>query len=134
MRQNALLVKAISQDILGTGETQMRKRSSNFQIKKEHLVAFSVPVCLRSFEKNLACDHACALVIHAEKYSIWMWNLKSDEWDLCVFKKVSHFRPNTLIRLKLDGEINARLYQMFCILECNFDTVSILDLNQIYWP
>src|SRR5581483_5351471 len=59
--------------------------------------------------------------------------LNSDEWNLCLLKNLSNFRSDALIRLKLDGEIDAPLYQVFCVLQRNFDAVSIFDFNQIYW-
>src|SRR5690348_6917489 len=101
MGQNAVLMKAASQDILRTGETQMRKRSGDFQVKKEHLVASSLPMRLRSFEKSLARHCAGTLIIDAKKHSTWMRYLDSDEWNFCVLKKLRYFRPNALICLKL---------------------------------
>jgi len=78
MGQNAVIMKAASQDILRTGETQMRKRSGDFQVKKEHLVASSLPMRLRSFEKSLARHCAGTLIIDAKKHSTWMRYLDSD--------------------------------------------------------
>lgn len=112
----------------------MRKRSCHLQVKKEHLIAFSIPVHLRCFDKSLARHYAGVLVINAKKYGIWVRYLNSDEWDFCILKKVSHFRSNALIRLKLDGEIDAQVCQALCIFKRDFDAKAILDLNQIYWP
>lgn len=60
--------------------------------------------------------------------------LNGDEWNLCLLKNLSNFRSNALIRLKLNGEIDAPIYQVFCILQRNFNAISIFDFNQIYWP
>lgn len=110
----------------------MRERASDLEIEKKYLIAFSVPMLLRSFEKSLARNDTRTLIINSEKYGSWMRYFDRNERDLGVLEDVSHLRSNTFIRLKFDGKIDSRLHEVLRIFERRFDAVSILDLDQVY--
>jgi hypothetical protein len=110
------------------------QRSGDVQIKRENLITLSTPVCLCGFEKGLACDHASALVIYAEKRRIRVWNLDGYKRDFRFLKKMRQPGSNALIRLKLDCQINALVDQLLRTAERRFDAVAILYLYEVDWP
>lgn len=136
--------KASTKDLFEARRQQMNRYASpsffrNVAVaaegaQKRAFIRIPIPIWLRSLEKSPSRHRPSTLVVDSQENCVRMRNFHIHEGNCSRLEILCHFRSDTFIRLKFDGEIDSPTHQSLSILDRYLNTVAILNLNQIHRP